>query len=129
LTISPKMFQNSRVHRTGVRGACHHRCPPRQGRQRGQRTPNLPILDKRESRYQSYKIEINLNYIVKIDSRTWPFSLLHYVLNGLFYPGEETWHKLCFKGRQANSGVSSHETNKDQLLHRIQSVPTFTNLQ
>jgi len=37
--------------------------------------------------------------------------------------------KLCLKGRQANSGVGPIGTNKDQLLHRIQSIRTFTNLQ
>jgi hypothetical protein len=37
--------------------------------------------------------------------------------------------KLCLKGRQANSGIRPIGTNKDQLLHRIQSVWTFTNLQ
>ncbi len=36
---------------------------------------------------------------------------------------------LCLKGRQANSGVRTIGTNNDQLLHRIQSVRTFTNLQ
>jgi len=47
----------------------------------------------------------------------------------LSYLAEETWPTLCLKGRQANFGVSSLGTNKDQLLHRIQSVRTFTNLQ
>jgi len=67
--------------------------------------------------------------IVKIGSRTRSFCPCHYVQNGLSYPGEETRPKLCLKGRQANFGVSSLGTNKDQLLHRIQSVRTFTNLQ
>jgi len=67
--------------------------------------------------------------MVKIDSRTRSFCLHHYVQNGLSYQGEETQTKLCLKGRQANSGVSSLGRNKDQLLHRIQSVWTFTNLQ
>jgi len=68
-------------------------------------------------------------YIVKIDSITRSFCLCHCVQNGLSYRGKETQPKLCLKGRQANSGVSSLGTNKDQLLHRIQSVWTFTNLQ
>jgi len=67
--------------------------------------------------------------IVKIDSRTQSFCLCQYVQNGLSYPGEETRLNLCLKGRQANFGVSSIGTNKDQLLHRIQNVRTFTNLQ
>ena len=45
----------------------------------------------------------------------------------LFGRGNST--KLCLKGRQANTGVTSIGTNKDQLLHRIQSVRIFTNLQ
>ncbi len=67
--------------------------------------------------------------IVKIDSRTQPFCLCQYVQNGLSYSGKETWPKLCLKRHQANSGVRSLGTNKHQLLHRIPSVPTFTNLQ
>jgi len=70
-----------------------------------------------------------LHTIVKIDSRTWSFCLCQYVQNGLSYPGKETQPTLCLKGRQANFGVSSLGTNKDQLLHRIQRVWTFTNLQ
>jgi len=57
------------------------------------------------------------------------FLSLSVCTNGLFYSGEETRPKLCLKGRQANSGASSLGTNKQQLLHRIQSVQTFTNLQ
>jgi len=34
-----------------------------------------------------------------------------------------------YKQCQAMFGISSLGTNKDQLLHRIQSVQTFTNLQ
>jgi len=45
----------------------------------------------------------------------------------LFRQGNST--KLCLKGRQANPGIRSMGTNKHQLLHRIQSVWTFTNLQ
>jgi len=60
--------------------------------------------------------------IVKIDSRTRSFCLCQYVQNGLSFLGEETQPKLCLKGRQANSGISSLGTNKHQLLHRIQSV-------
>jgi len=67
--------------------------------------------------------------IVKIDTITWSFCHYHYVQNGLSYPGEETRPKLCLKRCQANSGVSFLGTNKYQLLHRIQSVKTFTNLQ
>jgi len=67
--------------------------------------------------------------IVKIDSRTRSFCLCQYVQNGISYLGKETLPKLCFKERQANSGVSSLGTNKHQLLHRIQSIWTFTNLQ
>ncbi len=62
--------------------------------------------------------------IVMIDSITYSLCLCHYVQNGLSYSGEET-----LKGRQANPGVRSMGTNKHQLLHRIQSVWTFTNLQ
>jgi len=67
--------------------------------------------------------------LLKIDSRTRSFCLCQYVQNGLSYPGEETQPKLCLKGRQANFGISSFGTNKHQLLHRIQSVRTFNNLQ
>jgi hypothetical protein len=45
----------------------------------------------------------------------------------LFGQGNST--KLCLKRHQANSGVRSLGTNKHQLLHRIQSIQTFTNLQ
>jgi len=68
-------------------------------------------------------------YIVKIDSRTRSFCLCQYVQNGLSYSGKETRPKLCLKGRQADSGIRSLGTNKHQLLHRIQSVRSFTNLQ
>ena len=37
--------------------------------------------------------------------------------------------QAVLKRRQANSGVGFLGTNKDQLLNRIQSVRTFTNLQ
>jgi len=57
------------------------------------------------------------------------FFQCQYVQNGLTYSGKETRPKLCLKGRQGNSGISSLETNKHQLLHRIQSNLTFTNLQ
>jgi len=36
---------------------------------------------------------------------------------------------LCLKGRQVRLCIIYHGTNKDQLLHRIQSIRTFTNLQ
>jgi len=36
--------------------------------------------------------------------------------------------RRCEKWRQAMFGISSLETNKDHLLHRIQSVWTITNL-
>jgi len=42
---------------------------------------------------------------------------------------KETRQRLCLKGRQARLGIISIGTNKDQLLHRIQSLWTFTNLQ
>jgi len=67
--------------------------------------------------------------IVKIDSRIWSFCLCQYVQNGLSYMGEEIQPELCLKGRQANSGISSLGTNKHELLRRIQSIRTFTNLQ
>jgi len=67
--------------------------------------------------------------IVKIDSITWSFCLLHYVQNGLSYLGKETRPTVFLKGRQARLGIISLGTNKDHLLHRIQSVQTFTNLQ
>jgi len=77
-------------------------------------------------------IQVNFNLanldIVKIDSRTRSFCLCQYVQNSLSYPGKETQLMLCLKRRQANFGVSSLGTNKDQLLHRIPSVWTFTNL-
>ncbi len=60
-----------------------------------------------------------------IDSITRSFCLRHYLQNGLSYLGEETLPKLCLK---SYSGVRSLGTNKDQLLHRIQSIRTFTNL-
>jgi len=63
-----------------------------------------------------------------LDSRIRSFCFCQYVQNDLSYSGEETQPKLCLKGCQANSGVSSLRANKDQLLHRIQSVRTFTNL-
>jgi hypothetical protein len=38
--------------------------------------------------------------------------------------------RRCVKGRQASGvNVMTQETNKHQLLHRIQSVKTITNLQ
>jgi len=44
------------------------------------------------------------------------FCLCQYVQNGLSYPGKETRPMLCLKGRQANFGVSSLGTNKDQPI-------------
>ncbi len=71
----------------------------------------------------------NCDSIVKIDSRTRSFSLCQYVKNGLSYSGKETWPKLCLKRRQANPGIRPLGTNTHQLLHRIQSIRAFTNLQ
>ncbi len=67
--------------------------------------------------------------IVKIDSITRSFCLHQYVQNGLSYLGKENQPKLCLKRRQANASVITLGTNKHQLLHRIQSVRTFTKLQ
>jgi len=64
-----------------------------------------------------------------IDSITNSVCLCYYVQNGLSYSGEETRPKLCIKWRQARSGVIDPKRKKHQLLHRIQSVRTFTNLQ
>jgi len=38
--------------------------------------------------------------------------------------GKETQPTLCIKERQTRLGIISLGTNKDQLLHRIQSVQT-----
>jgi len=68
-------------------------------------------------------------YAVNIDSITRSFCLRHYVQNSLSYPAEETWPMLCLKGCQAKLGIISLGTINDQLLCRIQSIWTFTNLQ
>jgi len=67
--------------------------------------------------------------IVKIDSRTRSFCLHQYVQNGLSYSGEETQPTLCLNDAKLRSSVKDLERNKQQLLHRIQSIRTFTNFQ
>jgi len=74
-------------------------------------------------------IKILCPTIVKIDSITQSFCLHHYVQNGLSYLPKETWPTLCLKGCRDKIGIISLGTNKDKLLHRIQNVRTFTNLQ
>ncbi len=44
--------------------------------------------------------------------------------NGLSYLGKETQSRLCINNAKLRSGVRDQEWNKDQLLHRIQSVWT-----
>jgi len=83
----------------------------------------------------SKRSETNFTYltwnknIIKIDSITQSFCLHYYVQNGLSYSGKETRPTLCLKGPQARLGINSLGTNKYQLLHRIQSGRTITNLQ
>ncbi len=63
--------------------------------------------------------------IVKIDSRTRSFCLLHYVRNGLSYSGEETRPTLCINNAKLRSSVIIDlRPNKHQLLHRITSIKT-----
>jgi len=70
-----------------------------------------------------------IKIIVKIDSITRSFCLHHYVQNGLSYLAKETLPTLCLKGHQAKLGLITLKTINGQLLHRIQRVWTFTNLQ
>ncbi len=63
-----------------------------------------------------------------IDSITKLCLSLLVCTNGLSYSGEETRPTLCIKATPNQSGVRDHKQNKQQLLHRIQSVRTFTNL-
>jgi len=86
-------------------------------------TLDMSIAKQIKKRVYQSQITKPCTCIVKID------CLFQYVQNGLSYLGKETRPKLCLKRRQANSGISSLGRNKDQLLHRIQSVRTFTNLQ
>jgi len=67
--------------------------------------------------------------MVMIDSITKLCLSLLVCTNGLSYSGEETRPTLCIKATPNQSGVRDHKQNKHQLLHRIQSVRTFTNLQ
>jgi len=74
----------------------------------------------------------SLNYliiIVMIDSITKLCLSLLVCTNGLSYSGEETQPTLCIKATPNQPGVRDDKRNKHQLLHRIQSVRTFTNLQ
>ncbi len=72
-----------------------------------------------------------------IDSMTNSACLCYYVQNSLSYSGEETRLTLCKLTPSSQLSLSSLERislsslerNKHQLLHRIQSVRTFTNLQ
>jgi len=43
--------------------------------------------------------------------------------------GEETRPKTVYRATPSQTGVRYLRRNKHQLLHRIQSVRTFTNLQ
>ncbi len=43
--------------------------------------------------------------------------------------GEETRPKTVYKATPSQTGARDPKGNKHQLLHRIQSVRTFTNLQ
>ncbi len=71
----------------------------------------------------------DIHFIVMIDSITKLCLSLLVCTNGLSYLGEETRPTLCIKATPNQSGVRDHKRNKHQLLHRIQSVWTFTNLQ
>ncbi len=64
-----------------------------------------------------------------IDSITELCLSLLLCTNGLSYSGEETRPTLCISDAKLRSGVKDLERNKHQLVHRIQSVWTFTNLQ
>ncbi len=67
--------------------------------------------------------------IVKIDSITYSFCLCQYIWNGLSYSAEETQPTLCKPMPSNQLGFRDREPNKHQLLHRIQSIWTITNLQ
>ena len=67
--------------------------------------------------------------IVIIDSVTYSFCLRHCVQNSLSYTGKETQPTLCKKTPSVQRWPQTSRTNKDQLLHRIQSIKTITNLQ
>ncbi len=67
--------------------------------------------------------------IVMIDSITKLCLSLSVCTNGLSYSGEETRPQAVYKATPNQSGIRDLKRNKQQLLHRIQSVWTFTNLQ
>jgi hypothetical protein len=66
--------------------------------------------------------------IVKIDSITRSFYLHHYVRNDLSYSGEGTQPTLYKNNAKLRFRFVDLRQNKHHLLHRIQSVWTFTNL-
>jgi len=87
---------------------------------------DIPVSSK-------FSFQLNLlckkkNFYCKDRLKTQFFRLRHYVQNCLSYLGKETGLTLCLKGCRARLGIISRGTNKDQLLHRIQSAWTFTNL-
>jgi hypothetical protein len=61
-------------------------------------------------------------YIVMIDSITKLCLSLLVCANGLSCSGEETRPTLGIKAMPNQSGIRDHKQNKQQLLHRIQSV-------
>jgi len=82
------------------------------------------------SSFQTFTIFLSCNGgIVMIDSITKLCLSLFVCTNGLSYSGEETPPTLCIKATPNRSGVRYEKQNKHQLLHRIQSVRTVTNLQ
>jgi hypothetical protein len=72
---------------------------------------------------------VYINDIVMIDSITKLCLSLSVCTNGLSYSGEENSTQAVYKATGNQSGVRDLKRNKQQLLHRIQSVQTFTKLQ
>jgi len=72
--------------------------------------------------------QINPNMYGKDRINKLVFLSPSFCTNGLSYSGKETQPTLCIKDAKPRSGVVDLRQNKHQLLHRMQSVRTFTNL-
>ncbi len=90
---------------------------------------DLYIFFHLQSILSTFYQQLLCQYIIMIDSITRSFCLCHCVQNGPSYPGKETQLTLCIEMPSVQNQHQISRNDKHQLLHRLQSLKTITNLQ